>query len=101
MEERAVGCSWMGAKEGQLGGKGGEPRAAFVGESNERVRIRGRELETTPVRDQKSRDREALGGEEKHKGGQLFRPRKKLENPSPSGFPTWFSNTQEHLPVSE
>lgn len=72
-----MGCSWMREKEGQLGRKVGEPRAGFVRESLERVRIWGRKLETTPVGDRKSKDRGALGAEEKHNGGSSSIPRRR------------------------
>lgn len=49
-----VGCSWMGVRKRQLGGKVGEPSAGLVRESSERVRKWEQELQTTPVRDRKS-----------------------------------------------
>lgn len=60
VEARKVGCSWIGARERQLGGKGEEPKAGLVRESNERVRKWGQELESAPIRDRKSGDKGLL-----------------------------------------
>lgn len=55
-EARKMGCSWMGWRGRQLGGKAGETKAGLVRESTERVRKWRQELESTPVRDRKSGD---------------------------------------------